>query len=102
MFERYWVLFLIIPYECRWCISLILELITRLTVLIPSKVWLKTQHSGSLERIHSTCVSRSRQWGHGAELLLRWDCLEQHSSASHIPNTTQGVPLTVNENVLSL
>lgn len=40
--------------------------------------------------------------GHGAELLLRWDCLEQHSSASHIPNTTQGVPLTVNENVLSL
>lgn len=45
MFERYWVLFLIIPYECKWCISLILELITRLTVFIPSKVWLKTRLS---------------------------------------------------------
>lgn len=98
-------IFLIIPYECRWCISLILELITRLTVFIPSKVWLKTSLCGSLERIHSPRVSSSSQWGHGAELLLGWDCGEQHSSAcsralpgaKHIPNTTPGVPLTVNE-----
>lgn len=53
MFERSWVLFLIIPYECRWCISLILELITRLTAVIPWKVWLKTRVPGSLERIHA-------------------------------------------------
>jgi len=82
MFKLSWVFFLIISYEYRWCISLLLGLIPRLALLILLQAGLQTRRCGSLWRMQNRRITKFGKdlWDH----LVQLSTYQQYCPLNHV------------------